>query len=428
VTSHAADGNNNARSSGITAVRRSQSDHDRISPQEPQLNVSSHPENGMNVRLFSICNVAVRQSPSDLGRPSPQGPRPNVTSYAADGASNATFASTVAVQDSRSPLTQFTMDDLSLLHHWTLSTSLSIAESRPFHSYWQSIFPQMALDHPYMMHGILSVAALHLAHLHTGNSEKYLVTAARHHNIALRGFQDTLGSVDDQNSDALFACSNLNVIYVLRISVEHCSTARPDSDSTDRISQALGAEWIPMLRGVEAVLSSVYPRVSAGPLRAMLDTGNWDAIDPDTSSSAEQTHLRAVCEIWSGAGADPVYDGALYFLRKCCVYVRQFDGRGGEESGGEPTRLVWVPVLVSLRTRRLLFTTPTATACGACAFCLLWRNLLRREGFLVCWRLWQKHCQSRGRAAWRLLEFVAQVAQGDCWLGLKRSHSRLNTE
>jgi len=334
VTSHAADGNNNARSSGITAVRRSQSDHDRISPQEPQLNVSSHPENGMNVRLFSICNVAVRQSPSDLGRPSPQGPRPNVTSYAADGASNATFASTVAVQDSRSPLTQFTMDDLSLLHHWTLSTSLSIAESRPFHSYWQSIFPQMALDHPYMMHGILSVAALHLAHLHTGNSEKYLVTAARHHNIALRGFQDTLGSVDDQNSDALFACSNLNVIYVLRISVEHCSHARPDSDSTDRISQALGAEWIPMLRGVEAVLSSVYPRVSAGPLRAMLDTGNWDAIDPDTSSSAEQTHLRAICEIWSGAGADPVYDGALYFLRKCCVYVRQF-------SEPEENRRVW---------------------------------------------------------------------------------------
>jgi hypothetical protein len=199
----------------------------------------------------------------------------------------------------------------------------------------------MALHHPYMMHGILSVAALHLAHLHTGTSEKHLITAARHHNIALRGFQGTLGNVNDQNSDALFACSNLNVIYVLRISVEHCSNSRPNSDSTDRISQALGAEWIPMLRGVEAVLSSVYQRVSVGPLRAILDTGNWDAIDPDASSSVEQTHLREVCEIWSGAGADPVYDRALYFLRKCCVYVRQFNGPRREISGPEVNPRIW---------------------------------------------------------------------------------------
>jgi hypothetical protein len=297
--------------------------------------VTSHATDGNNARVSS--NVAVRDSPSEHGRSSrtsPREPQLNVTSHATDGTS-ARSPSNLAVQESPSPLTLFTMDDLSLLHHWTLSTSLSIAESKPFHSYWQSVFPQMALNHPYMMHGILSVAALHLAHLQTGTSEKHLLTAARHHNIALRGFQDTLGNVNDQNSDALFACSNLNVIYVLRISVEHGSNARPDSDSTDRISRALGAEWIPMLRGVEAVLSSVYPRVRVGPLRAMFDTGNWDAIDPDASPSVEQTHLRKVCEIWSGAaGADPVYDEALYFLRKCCVYVRQ-------SSDPEENRRVW---------------------------------------------------------------------------------------
>jgi hypothetical protein len=83
-----------------------------------------------------------------------------------------------------------------------------------------------------------------------------------------------------------------------------------------------------MIRGVEAVLASVYERVLQGPLKAMLDVGNWDDIDPDTSSSAEETHLCEVYELWSGAGGDPVYDGALYFLRKCCVYVCQFSGPG----------------------------------------------------------------------------------------------------
>jgi hypothetical protein len=327
----------------------SASDHSsssRTSPQEPQpsqLNVTSDAVDDINVRTPN--DITVGKSPTDDGsssRPSHQESQPNATSHAANGTNDAPFTGTVAVQESPSPLTLFTMDDLSLLHHWTLSTSLSIAESKPFNSYWQSVFPQMALDHPYMMHGILSVAALHLAHINTGTSEKHLVTAARHHNIALRGFQDTLSNVNDQNSDALFACSNLNVLYVLRISVEHCSTARPVSDSADRISQALGAEWIPMLRGVEAVLSSVYPRVAVGPLKAILDTGNWDSLDPDTSLSAEQTHLRQVCEVWSGTGGDPVYDGALYFLRKCCMYVRQFDGPGLERSGPpEENRRVW---------------------------------------------------------------------------------------
>ena len=324
----------------------SASDHgssNLTSPREPHVNATSHAVDGTNARSSII--AVVRESPLNYGssgRSSPQESQLNVTSHAANGTNDGPFASPVAVQESHSPSTLFTMDDMSLLHHWTLSTSLSIAESKPFHSYWQSVFPQMALDHPYMMHGILSVAALHLAHLHTGTTEKHAVTAARHHNMALRGFQDTLGNLNDQNSDALFACSNLNVIYVLRSSVERGSTARPDSDSTDRISQALGAEWIPMLRGVEAVLGSVYQRVSVGPLRAMLDIGNWDALDPDTSPSAEQTYLRQVREIWSGAGGDPVYDEALYLLRKCCVYVRQFIEPGHERSGPpEENRRVW---------------------------------------------------------------------------------------
>jgi hypothetical protein len=299
----------------------------RTSPQEPQLNVTSHAESATNARSFS--NVTIQESPSDHGSPShlsPQEPQPNVTSHAAGSINNVPFASNVGVQESPSPLILFTMDDFSLLHHWTLLTSLSIAEFKPLHFYWQSVSPQMAFDHPYMMHGILSVAALHLAHFHTGTSGKHLITAARHHNIALRGFQDTLGNVNDQYSDALLAHSNLNVFYVLRISVGHCSNAKSESDSTDRISQALGAEWILMLWEVEAALSSVYQCVSVAPLRAIFDTENWDAIDPDASSSTEQTHLREVCEIWSGAGADPVYDRAWYFLRKCCMYVRQFNG------------------------------------------------------------------------------------------------------
>jgi hypothetical protein len=305
-------------------------------------------------------------SASDHGSSSRTSPQLNVTLHAADGGvdqldpsscainpntvvagqKSHTLPDTVIHREPQTSPTLFTMDDLSLLHHWTLSTSLSISESDTFDTYWQSMFPQMALDYPHMMHGILSVAALHLAHQHPESAEEYLVTAAQHHNIALRGFHDTVGRLDDQNSDALFACSNLNVLYVLRNSVERYNVGSPTRNSSDRISQALGAEWIPMIRGVEAVLASVYERVLQGPLKAMLYVGNWDDIDPGTSSSPEETHLRKVSEIWSGGNGDAVYDGALYFLRKCNAYVRQFSVPPAcEREGREENRRVWSGLL-----------------------------------------------------------------------------------
>ncbi|KAK0716039.1 hypothetical protein B0H67DRAFT_582283 [Lasiosphaeris hirsuta] len=77
----------------------------------------------------------------------------------------------------------------------------------------------------------------------------------------------------DEESTALFACAILNVIYLL---VTFGPLLRDSADgrtATDHKSHILGAEWIPMLRGVGFVLQLGYDGVRSGPLSNMLDLG-----------------------------------------------------------------------------------------------------------------------------------------------------------
>ncbi|KAH8911195.1 hypothetical protein BR93DRAFT_324362 [Coniochaeta sp. PMI_546] len=221
-------------------------------------------------------------------------------------------------------LTAFTINDLALLHHWTLSTSRSIVMSPGVDHYWQRIFPQIAFQHPFLMHGIISLAALHLAFVHPENRKQLILDATSHHNRALEGFRAGLAGISDENSDALFACASVNIIYVFSMYRYLYHSDSSDVTPTARRSQILGAEWIPMIRGVGAVLHPVYDRVRLGPLRPLLSLGNWDELDPDRNPSAEDEHFRNIRAVWDQSGDAEVYDKTLYILRRCHVFIAQF--------------------------------------------------------------------------------------------------------
>ncbi|KAM5341551.1 hypothetical protein ACJ41O_014582 [Fusarium nematophilum] len=218
-----------------------------------------------------------------------------------------------------SPTTNFVLDDLALLHHWTLSTSLDIVKSSGGDYYWQRLLPQIAFRHAFVMHGILSLAALHLAYRHSADRRRLVLIAAHHHNMALQGFQEGITKMSDDNSDALFVCTSLNIVYVFGVFGPLCDDSVPD-----RKSQVLGAEWIPMTRGVEAVLRPVYERVRLGPLSPLLGLGNWDELDPDHQPVAHDAHYRSIQGVWVHSSDAHVYDKVLHLLRKCNAYMRQF--------------------------------------------------------------------------------------------------------
>lgn len=71
---------------------------------------------------------------------------------------------------------------------------------------WRDYIPQQAIKHPFLMHGILALAALHLAHHRPSSSVQLLQTCDKHQAIALEKFRSILSSpVDFQLADARFA-------------------------------------------------------------------------------------------------------------------------------------------------------------------------------------------------------------------------------
>ncbi|KAK7588324.1 hypothetical protein V3481_007351 [Fusarium oxysporum f. sp. vasinfectum] len=223
-------------------------------------------------------------------------------------------------EQSPSSATTFVLDDLALLHHWTLSASLDIVKSPAGDHYWQKTFPRIAFQHAFVMHGILSLAALHLAYRQPADKRRLICIAAYHHNIALRGFQQGINQMSDDNSDALFVFSSLNIVYVLAFFGPLC-----DNSSAKRKSRILGDGWIPAIRGVNAVLHPVYERVCRGPLSNLTEIGYWEKLDPDQQSVVHDDHFRSAQEVWESSSDAHIYDQTLYLLRKCNAYMGQFE-------------------------------------------------------------------------------------------------------
>ncbi|EXK38456.1 hypothetical protein FOXG_12966 [Fusarium oxysporum f. sp. lycopersici 4287] len=219
--------------------------------------------------------------------------------------------------------TTFDMNDLALLHHWTISTSLDIVRCPQVDYCWQTVFPRIASRHPFVMHGILSLAALHLAYRKERTKESILA-AIRHHNTSLQGFRDNILHVTNDNSEGLFVSSALNIIYIFGMLGRPSRSDTAEVDSSSPTTRALGSEWIPMIRGVRAVLHRVYDHVRLGPLGPLLELGNWNELDMDRELLPEDEYLYQIQETWALSEQNETYNEVLQVLRRCFLYASQF--------------------------------------------------------------------------------------------------------
>ncbi|TEA12375.1 Protein RTA1 [Colletotrichum sidae] len=219
----------------------------------------------------------------------------------------------------------FDIQDLALLHHWTISTSVDIYKTPGADSLWQRTLPQIGFQYPFVAHAILSLAALHLAHMEGSPSSPYVVEATRHHEIALVGFHECVNNLTRENSEALLAWSFLNLLYVFSIS-KQLSHATELSSPRLRKDRLLGVEWIPMVRGIDAVLGPQYDFLREGRMAGALSLGNWHELNLENhASDAVDQELCRLRDAWRSSSDAEVYDEALHIMRKCLMYAKQFD-------------------------------------------------------------------------------------------------------
>ncbi|KAH7020505.1 hypothetical protein EDB80DRAFT_634040 [Ilyonectria destructans] len=201
----------------------------------------------------------------------------------------------------------FGIKDMALFHHWTVRTSLDIYKNSGLSITCQVTFPQLALKHPFVMQALLGLAALHIAYLDPQERLRHTADAARYHNQGLKGFREAVARGNDEIADALFVWSSLNLLYVFGIS--------------GRLGGGLCDEsgW-----GVETVLEPFGETLSSGPLRDLVDIGNWDDIDPDEATDPEDQLFCRTRTAWENNCDASTYERTLQVLRRCRMFMAQF--------------------------------------------------------------------------------------------------------
>ncbi|KAF7585932.1 hypothetical protein BBP40_009852 [Aspergillus hancockii] len=123
------------------------------------------------------------------------------------------------------PGSSFSLRDLELMHKFSTETYRSMCGDQSDMDDWKIFIPQQSYSHPFLLHGILALAALHIAATSDpARALSYLNTALRYNNMAFPPFRHALDFLTPLNCDAVFAHSAIITVIGIalpRLSAQH---------------------------------------------------------------------------------------------------------------------------------------------------------------------------------------------------------------
>ncbi|KAE8409275.1 hypothetical protein BDV37DRAFT_237096 [Aspergillus pseudonomiae] len=120
----------------------------------------------------------------------------------------------------------FVLRDLELMHKFSTETFQCLCGDQSDMGDWQVLIPQQASKHTFLLHGILALAALHIAATATERTIvlSYLDTALQYHNMSFAPFRQALDALTPLNCDAVFAQSAIITVIGIalpRLNAQH---------------------------------------------------------------------------------------------------------------------------------------------------------------------------------------------------------------
>lgn len=159
--------------------------------------------------------------------------------------------------------------DIELMHHYCTVTSNTMAQQEAARHVWRVLFPQEGYANEFVLHGVLSLAALHKAFLIPDRRDVYLTRSAFHHSTGQRHFTALLSEVSVANWRPVFCFATIVIAYVLSMPVQPDGETQAEATA---ISRTL--ELISVTKGVKAVLFPFIPQLNSTNL-APLVTSVW---------------------------------------------------------------------------------------------------------------------------------------------------------
>ncbi|TVY39613.1 hypothetical protein LOCC1_G005834 [Lachnellula occidentalis] len=202
---------------------------------------------------------------------------------------------TASVATTSGPCLNLRFGDMDLrsaeiLHHYQTVVSFMITGPKVVHV-WQTTIPHMALEHKFLMHGILALSALNLSVLIPARKDELITFAMISEQLALPPFRAYLAANEQKkgNLHAVFAFSHFVVPYMLNMSG---SLEGP----MGRVPSYEGQpHWFHALRGYMAFLYNNWDALKTGPLGYQLVKG---PMTPDNKRDhPEDVHVASIHEI-----------------------------------------------------------------------------------------------------------------------------------
>lgn len=105
--------------------------------------------------------------------------------------------------------------ELEFMHHFSTRTYLTFSATGVGSEVWKSFVVQEALEHDFLMDGVLSLAALHIASGKGANSREYVRVALEYQNRGVIAFREALSHLTANNCSATFAFSVITMMSTL---------------------------------------------------------------------------------------------------------------------------------------------------------------------------------------------------------------------
>lgn len=140
------------------------------------------------------------------------------------------------------------------MHKFSTQTFQSLCTDPSDYHTWQVILPQKALDHGFLMNGILALSALHIAStLEPMAALSYIDTALQYHNTAFAPYREAIDNLTPANCDAV--CGHSAITTVIGIALPRLTAERDRySNMTENILVVFE-----LLKGVSKILRISRP-------------------------------------------------------------------------------------------------------------------------------------------------------------------------
>jgi hypothetical protein len=214
---------------------------------------------------------------------------------------------------------ELSIPDMRLLHHWTSRGYKALHPNLVHRSdLWQNAMIELGFEHPFLLHGILALSAIHKASvLLPSQRQDLLQQADLHISQALPEFRRHLGAPNDEAAIPMFVLSSVLLTYNFGTVQE-----KPE----DPIASL--HHCLMLLNGIKVVIGPHWEKLKGTPVLAqMFETSSPEAVRVlDTLSQGDQRpeilRLNELTELMLDAQDKEACTEAINILHSVSIRVR----------------------------------------------------------------------------------------------------------